>query len=100
VLANDAAFAGGLAGSHLGAGEFLLCFRLDRVDDEVTFFEDGDGTTPADASGVTDIGSTNPVIIGRSPLRNQTVRSVAIWDRALTDTEITVDLPAAAGFTP
>lgn len=56
--------------------------------DEVTFFVDGIGTAPADSSGVTTVGSTNPIIIGRSTDREQTVNAVAFWDRALTDAEV------------
>lgn len=97
ALANGAAFAAGLSGAALSEGDHLLVARLDGDADEVTFFVDGTGTTPADSSGVTTVGSTNPIIIGRSTDREQTVRDVVFWDRALTDTEVTVDLPAALG---
>jgi hypothetical protein len=77
--------------------EYLLVARLNRADDTLDFFVDGMEVATGDATAIGSITSTNPIIISRSNTAGQTHRDEAYWDRALTDTEITVDLPAALG---
>lgn len=99
IVSQDAAFAPAL-GTGVGVGEHLVVGRLNRdaSPDEVALFVDNVQLDTSDASSVANITSTNGIIIGRSSPRFQTARDVVFWDRALTDTEITVDLPAALGF--
>lgn len=83
------------------SGRQLWVMRVDRTEG-MQLFKDGTnpGTPagggsagdPADLTGIGDVTpATGPGRLGPA----QIVHNVAIWERALTDTEITVDLPAA-----
>lgn len=81
--------------ANLTLGEHLLVLRLDRADDSLELFIDGVLKGTLDASAVTTISSTGDLILGRA--NEQTGRDYGYWPRALTDTEITVTLPALLG---
>lgn len=76
------------------ATDYLLVLRLDRGPNTLTLFVNGVESDNNSAAGVTNVNSTNPWILGRDT-PTQIGRDYAYWDRALTDTEITVTLPAA-----
>lgn len=75
--------------------EYLIVARLDRDTDTLGLFINGTNVATADASSIGSITSTNPIIISRSTTAEQTHYDEAYWDRALTDNEITVQLPVA-----
>ena len=82
---------------------YLVVLRIDHTADADLWV---DGTKEADADistlgAITD-GSTTDLVQGGENGGHADAsadwRTVAYWDRALTDTEITVDLPAALGL--
>lgn len=90
---TDPAFVSDSSGTGLALGEHLVVIRLDRAEDEISVFVDGVLGGTGDASGVPTVEVDHQLIFGRSTA--QIGRAYGMWLRALTDTEITVDLPAA-----
>lgn len=74
----------------------LTVARLDRNADEASLFIDGSATV-ADMTGLGGFTNENGGYVRGVTGAGQDVLAAAWWDRALTDTEITVDLPAALG---
>jgi len=78
-------------GTPAAGDEILVVVTIDRDSDEMIGWLNGADGGPADISGV---GAVNPsdamAFVGP-------FFKVLRWDRVLTDTEITVDLPAALG---
>jgi hypothetical protein len=90
VFASDA--------GNLSAGEHLVVLRLDRDTDAFDMFIDGTLVDTADASTVPDVTAAHEWIFGRG--KTQTNRAYGLIMEALTDDEITVDLPAELERTP
>lgn len=84
-----------IGGGALADGEHLLVLRVDRVTDELELFIDGVSIGTASTAAVGDVDAAHEWIFGRGT--EQVGRAYGLWTRALTDTEITVDLPAALG---
>lgn len=73
-------------------GERQLVVTVVDLDGDLSGFLDGVEATPADISSLGAINATDAL------KATGFVEAWAIWDRALTGTEITVDLPAALGI--
>lgn len=83
------------SGANLTAGEHLVVVRMDRATQDWDIFVDGVKGTTADATTVPDVTADHELIFGRG--KTQTLRDYGLVLEALTDTEITVGLPAALG---
>lgn len=92
---TDPAFAS--SGAVMAAGEHLIVVRLDRADDTLAVFVDG-VKAAVDASAVAAVTANHELIFARG--KEQTGRAYGYWDRALTDDEIALDLPADLGLVP
>lgn len=83
-----------MAGDTLELGEHLLVIRVNRDTEELALFVDGAKSTTS-AAGTPTVAVEHQLIFGRG--KEQLGRAYGAWGRALTDTEITVDLPEAIG---
>lgn len=77
-------------------GRKLGVFRLDRTTGDGTWWVDGVPRLTVDCSSVGDLTSVNSLSFGTNG-PSMVLYGMGYWDRPLTDTEITVDLPAALG---
>lgn len=92
---TDPALAGDGSGTGLTLGEHLVAIRLNRPTDEMSVFVDGTLAGTGSVAGVTTVETDHQLIFGRSTA--QIGRAYGYWDRALSDDEITVHLPAVLG---
>jgi hypothetical protein len=83
------------AAPALTVGEHLLVIRLD-VTGDISLFVDGVESS-GDGTQIGNIAAVHELIFGRGPDPHR-AHAYGYWSRALTDTEITTDLPAALGL--
>jgi len=84
------------SGAVMTQAAHLLVGRVDIATGDMNVFLDGTKSSDADGSQLGDVTATHELIFGRGALPT-IAHAFVYWDRALTDTEITVDLPAALG---
>lgn len=83
-------------GAVMTEATHLLVGRVDIATGDMNVFLDGTKSSDADGSQLGDVTATHELIFGRGNLPT-IAHGYGYWDRALTDAEITVDLPAAIG---